>query len=77
MSKPTPFNLQLTAGGNTVNFEGTANISPNGHDVIHLKEVELNGSEVNLLNHPITITGVAAQDLVKAAGPFLVPPDVG
>jgi len=75
MSAPTPFNFQVTVAGNTLNYEGTANLNANGHDVIHINEVELNGSETNLLSHPITLTGVTAQDLVKIAGPFLVPND--
>lgn len=75
-------NFSLNVDGHTINlngasleFEGTAKLGQNGHDVIHLTEIEINGvtgvsSELNLLPHPITITGSAAELLVDLAHQF-------
>jgi hypothetical protein len=63
-------NGQIFIGTNI--FEGFVNAksshhghSNHGHDVIHLSEVEKSGSDVNLLQHPVTLTGSAADDLIR------------
>jgi hypothetical protein len=38
--------------------------SNHGHTVVHVTEVEASGSEMNLLHHPVTLTGAAADALI-------------
>jgi hypothetical protein len=47
-----------------------------GVDVVHISEVEAMGSETNLLTRPVTLTGVAADNLLhQLSGGTTVPPD--
>lgn len=72
---------QTFTGSNV--YEGFENLktshdghSNHGHDVIHLTEVEASGGEINLLHHPVTLTGAAADALItQLKGGTSVAPD--
>jgi hypothetical protein len=77
-----------TKDGHTFSFSGTnvyegfENVKEShhghenhGHSVIHLTEVESGTGETNMLTHPVTLTGAAADALIKtlSAGTSLLP----